>query len=263
MTENTLLKKNANTSLNSNQILYIVKNKNGALSYSSKNSRKVNEWLLYADIVVFEKKVNKMIQCHRPNSSETLWVKSKYLHKIDNIQKARKKHPVRVFISYANKDSKEEQQVEVCLSKFNLLYKVITWKNVPCGGSFESFMRTIRKQDRAISIISKDYLESLACMYEATLMVDKKLWRKLTNITSSNNSSPNTKNQPTPLFATYPREEFAAHWGKYNSDGLTNMELKRLTFVQKRLKRYTELAVDCRYISSDEFVNGTVCVHFY
>ncbi len=84
-----------------------------------------------------------------------------------------------VFISYSSNQSDYVDVLESALQNDARIIRythqdstgVGTWK------SFRSFMNTIRDQDFAVLIISKDYLESEACIYEVMqLWKDEKSW---------------------------------------------------------------------------------------
>ena len=80
-----------------------------------------------------------------------------------------------VFVSY-NRDSGSdfadslEEQLSACA-------KVIRDTDLDDWGSFTEFMKTIRKQDFAVIVITDKYLKSEACMFEVSEVMKDENWR--------------------------------------------------------------------------------------
>ena len=79
------------------------------------------------------------------------------------------KSPV-VFISYNSSSSSRAAELAEQLEGHAVVQRYET--DVEDSGSFDSYMMGIRSADYIISIISKDYLFSAPCMYEAAIISD-------------------------------------------------------------------------------------------
>lgn len=98
---------------------------------------------------------------------------------IENNNSVEDKDKPTVFISY---NSNLNDYVDVLESALQNDARIIRYTHQDSTGvgawqSFRSFMNTIRDQDFAVLIISKDYLKSEACIYEVMqLWKDEKSW---------------------------------------------------------------------------------------
>lgn len=82
-----------------------------------------------------------------------------------------------VFISYNQKSSSEfvdylEEKLKVCATVKRDISSIEPW------GSISSFMKSIRKQDFAVLVITNEYLRSLACMYEVSELMKDDDWKE-------------------------------------------------------------------------------------
>lgn len=81
-----------------------------------------------------------------------------------------------VFVSYNHKSSLSfaeslERRLASCARVIRDNSSLASW------GSFTEFMKTIRKQDFAVLVITKDYLRSTACMYEVSELMKDDDWK--------------------------------------------------------------------------------------
>ncbi|WP_144558053.1 TIR domain-containing protein [Shouchella miscanthi] len=74
----------------------------------------------------------------------------------------------KVFLSYAHDDSDLADIIETSLNKSYDIDVTRDVRVVDFGEDLEEFMRTIRKHDYVLSVVTKSYLESVNCMYEIT-----------------------------------------------------------------------------------------------
>lgn len=79
-----------------------------------------------------------------------------------------------VFISFQHKSSDFVDSLEQKLSQDA---NVIRYEDgIPSWGSFREFMNTIKDQDFAVLVISEEYLQSEACMYEVIQLMQNANW---------------------------------------------------------------------------------------
>lgn len=82
-----------------------------------------------------------------------------------------------VFISYNQKSGSDfvdalEQALTPCATVLRDKTTMETWD------SFSAFMKTIRKQDFAVMVITPDYLRSVACMFEVCELMKDDNWKE-------------------------------------------------------------------------------------
>ena len=101
------------------------------------------------------------------------------LRTMENNVSTNSKDKPTIFISYNNNLNDYVDDLEIALQNSA---KIIRYTHQDSSGvrtweSFRNFMKSIRDQDFAVLIISKNYLESEACIYEVMqLWKDEKLW---------------------------------------------------------------------------------------
>jgi len=76
--------------------------------------------------------------------------------------------PHKVFISYTHKDSDLTDIIEGVLTTYKNVVVTRDIKVTQYKDDLNEFMRTIRKHDMVVAIVSDGYLKSLNCMYEVT-----------------------------------------------------------------------------------------------
>ena len=81
-----------------------------------------------------------------------------------------------VFISYNWDNESVAVSIEEALQGKAIVLR--DKKSIPAWGSLTEFMKSIRKQDFAVLIISEVYLKSSACMFEAMQLMKDEIWRE-------------------------------------------------------------------------------------
>lgn len=82
-----------------------------------------------------------------------------------------------VFISYNQDSSREfvdslQKQLQSCATVIRDKTSMKEWE------SFADFMKSIRKQDFVVLVITPEYLKSMACMYEVSELLKDEDWRE-------------------------------------------------------------------------------------
>ena len=101
---------------------------------------------------------------------------------IENIKAETVRTPS-VFISYSWDDITIADQIEEAIQNWAIVHRDI--RDVESGDSLKQFMKSIRKQDFAILIVSNNYLESRNCMYEVLQLLkdyddsEESFWNKI------------------------------------------------------------------------------------
>lgn len=93
-----------------------------------------------------------------------------------NSNKAKTSSLPTVFISYNWDNDDVASEVETALSGKAIVHR--DKKDIPNWGSLSAFMKSIRKQDFAILIISESYLKSDACLFEVMQLMKDEDWNE-------------------------------------------------------------------------------------
>ena len=91
-----------------------------------------------------------------------------------NISKTNTTSLPSVFISYNWDNDDVASEVETALSGKAIVYR--DKKDIPNWGSLSDFMKSIRKQDFAVLVISEPYLKSVACLFEVMQLMKDEGW---------------------------------------------------------------------------------------
>ncbi|MBP1153645.1 MULTISPECIES: toll/interleukin-1 receptor domain-containing protein [unclassified Paenibacillus] len=114
------------------------------------------------------------------NTSEELVTVNDVPYKLNHSGELTELVPHKVFISYTHKDSDLADILEGVLTTFKNVIVTRDIKVTQYKDDLNEFMRTIRKHDMVIAIVSDGYLKSLNCMYEVTeLMKDEDYQQRL------------------------------------------------------------------------------------
>lgn len=110
-----------------------------------------------------------------------------------------------VFISYNWSQSDYADKVETAISP---IAQVKRDKNdIPIWGSLSAFMKSIRKEDFAVLLISDEYLKSVNCMYEVSQLFRDENWNEHTMYVVFDNAAK--------IYQTKNHIEYINYWAKH------------------------------------------------
>ena len=145
-----------------------------------------------------------------------------------------------VFISYTWKDAAIADQIESSISDYATIHR--DSHDLQPGDSLSAFMKTIRKQDFVILLVSDDYLKRRNCMYEVLQLLkdydehDQSFWEKVIMYVTA-----------TDIYSTEKQNEIIKYWSEIAKDlekDLDGLPLDATEEMVKELKTIKSISME-------------------
>jgi len=133
-----------------------------------------------------------------------------------------------IFLSYTHSDSEIAEKLDTALRTLGYDVKRDI-RNVDKWGDLQGFMKSIRKQDYAVFLVSDKYLHSTNCLYEIMqFMKDENFGNRAFPIaigfSETEKNARKMQNKPTSLFDEFYWIEIIRYWQDYAFDMKTQLE---------------------------------------
>ena len=165
-----------------------------------------------------------------------------------------------VFVSYSWDNDDVASEVEIALSGKAVVHR--DKKNVQNWGSLSDFMKTIRRQDFAVLIISEPYLKSNACLFEVMqLMKDEDWEEKVMFIVLSD----------AHIYSPFERAKYISYWTYQcaelektidslpgSSTSELNMDLRKMVTIRDNIGEFLTKVADMSNPNMDKVIQAII-----